>query len=108
MTGVLAGTAKTVHLVNEPIGYEAAGGAALYLGDHKLVRSAPPYGNGQWRLYDLANDPAERRDLSETQPRLMQTMLADYAAYVKQNHVVEVPAGYDVIKQAQANAAARN
>ena len=35
----------------------------------------------------------------------MQNMINDYAAYVAKTGVVEVPAGYDVIKQAQANAA---
>jgi len=35
-------------------------------------------------------------------------MLADYAAYVKRNGVVEVPTGYDVIGQAQTNAARKN
>jgi arylsulfatase A-like enzyme len=108
MAGVLAGTEKLVHAPDDPIGYEAAGGAALYLGDYKLVRSAPPYGDSKWRLYDIATDPAERHDLSEAQPKLKQTMLDDYAAYVKKNGVVEVPAGYDVIKQAQANAAKNN
>jgi hypothetical protein len=32
-------------------------------------------------------------------------MLADYAAYTKNNGVVEVPPDYDVMKQGQANAA---
>jgi arylsulfatase A-like enzyme len=108
MAALLAGTSNAVHPSNEPIGYEAAGGAALYLGDDKLVRSAPPYGDGQWRLYDLRNDPTETKDLSESQPQLMQSMLTDYDTYVRRNGIVEVPAGYDVIKQAQANAAKKN
>ena len=35
----------------------------------------------------------------------MQDMLADYAAYVQRNGVVEVPPDYDVMKQGRANAA---
>jgi arylsulfatase A-like enzyme len=93
------------HPATEPIGYEAAGGAALFLGDYKLVRSAPPYGDGQWKLYDLRDDPTETHDLSGSQPKLLQEMLADYAEYAKKNGVIEVPADYDVIKQARANAA---
>lgn len=108
MAGVLAGKSKLVHQMDEPIGYEAAGGAAVYLGDSKLVRSAPPYGDGKWRLYDIARDPAEAKDLSQVEPKLAQQMQADYAAYVQRNGVVEVPADYDVIKQAQANAAKKN
>jgi arylsulfatase A-like enzyme len=108
MTAALAGKAKLIHPLDRPIGYEAAGGAAVYLGNYKLVRSAPPYGDGSWRLYDIASDPTESRDLSQTEVKLREKMLADYAAYVKRNDMVEVPPGYDVIKQALANAAKNN
>jgi arylsulfatase/uncharacterized sulfatase len=108
MAALLAGTSNMVHPANEPIGYEAAGGAALYLGDDKLVRSAPPYGDGRWRLYNLRNDPTETKDLSEAQPELLKSMLTDYTAYVTRNGIIEVPFGYDVIKQAQANAAKKH
>ena len=40
MSSLQAGNSKLVHSPDEPIGYEAAGGAAVYRGDHKLVRSA--------------------------------------------------------------------
>ena len=39
---------------------------------------------------------------------LKEKMIADYASYVKRNGVVEVPPGYDVIKQAMANAAKKD
>jgi arylsulfatase A-like enzyme len=103
MDSVLAGQSKLIHAPDEAIGYEAAGGAAIYLGDDKLVRSAPPYGDSNWRLYDIASDPEETNDLSRAQPQLKQKMLADYADYLKRNGVVEVPPDYNVIKQAVAN-----
>lgn len=108
MAGVLAGKSQLIHPVDQPVGYEAAGGAAIYLGNYKLVRSAPPYGDGGWRLYDIANDLTESKDLSQTEAKLKEKMLADYAAYVKHNGVVEVPSNYDVIEQAKANAAKKN
>ncbi|HET6184476.1 MAG TPA: arylsulfatase [Acetobacteraceae bacterium] len=108
MAALLAGNAARLHPADEPVGYEAAGGAALYRGDNKLVRSAPPYGDGKWRVYDLARDPTETHDLGAAQPALLQSLLADYAAYAKANGVIEVPPGYDVIKQGRANAASRN
>ena len=108
MTGVFADRSKLVHPMDQPNGYEAAGGAAVYLGDNKLVRSAPPYGDGKWRLYDIAKNPTEAKDLSQAEPKLAQQMLADYAAYVRRNGVVAVPPDHDVIKQAQANAASNN
>jgi arylsulfatase/uncharacterized sulfatase len=105
MANVLAGKSKLIHPLDQPIGYEAAGGAAIYLGNYKLVRSAPPYGDGKWRLYDIASDPAETKDLSLADAKLKEKMIADYASYVKRNGVIEVPPNYDVIKQALANAA---
>ncbi|MGC1408191.1 MAG: arylsulfatase [Acetobacteraceae bacterium] len=107
ITRILAGRSTQVHLDGEPIGYEAAGGAALYRGDYKLVRSVPPYGDGKWRLYDLRADPTESHDLTSSHPDLAASMSADYSSYVKKNGLVEVPDGYNVIGQAQKNAARR-
>jgi len=107
MVDVLAGKAKLVHPENEPIGYEAAGGAALFRGDYKLVRSAPPYGDLKWRLYNLRTDPTESHDLMAEQPDLARTMATDFANYIEQNHVIEVPANYDVMAQGRENAGAR-
>jgi len=107
LDALLAGRSLVVHAATEAIGYEAAGGAVVYLGDKKLVRNVPPYGDGKWRLYDLGTDPTEVRDLSAGEPQLVREILAAYAAYVAKNGVVEVPEGYDVIKQGQANAANR-
>ncbi|HTW54722.1 MAG TPA: arylsulfatase [Stellaceae bacterium] len=105
MAELLGGKSMLIHPPTEPVGYEAAGSAALYLGDYKLVRSVPPYGDAKWRLYNLAGDPTELHDLSGSQPSLMRKMVADYAAYATSKGVIEVPDGYDVMKQAQANAA---
>lgn len=105
MTALLAGHAPTVHPPTQPIGYEVAGSAALFLGDMKLVRNAPPYGDFRWRLYDLDTDPTEQHDLSASSPRRSQEMVADYTAYMERNGGVEVPPGYNVLEQGRANAA---
>ena len=57
MVDLLAGKTTQIHAASKSIGYEAAGGSAVYRGDYKLVRSVPPYGDGKWRLYDLRTDP---------------------------------------------------
>jgi hypothetical protein len=44
--------------------------------------------------------------MSSAEPELARAMLADFAAYAARNGVIEVPADYDVIAQARANAAA--
>jgi arylsulfatase A-like enzyme len=98
--------AERVHEPDESNGYEAAGGAAVYREDWKLVRSVSPYGDRKWPLYNLRDDPNEARDMSSAEPELARAMLADFAAYAARNGVIEVPADYDVIGQARANAAA--
>ena len=107
MAAYLAGRADAVHPADQPIGYEAAGSAALFQGDAKLVRNAPPYGDMRWRLYDLAADPTEQRDLSAADPARAAALQAAYQAYAAQNGVIEVPPGYDVFRQGRANAEAK-
>ncbi len=108
MAALLEGKSSEIHAPSEATGYEAAGGAALYRGDEKLVRSAPPYGDGKWRLYNIARDPTESHDLAQSEPATMQSLLTDYEAYAKKNGMIEVPAGYNVFDQAQKNAARKN
>jgi arylsulfatase/uncharacterized sulfatase len=92
-----------VHAPERAIGVEVSGNAALFRGDHKLVRNMAPYGDGQWRLYDLAADPGETRDLSQAEPELFAQMRADYAAYAAENGVLDLPAGYDIHRQIAKN-----
>jgi arylsulfatase A-like enzyme len=108
MAPLLVGKSSQIHPDTEAIGYEAAGGAAVYRGNFKLVRSAPPFGDAKWRLYDLRADPTESRDLVATQPDLAKILLTEYESYAKRNGVVEVPADYDVMGQGAKNAAIKD
>lgn len=105
MAPLLFGKSDHVHRDNDPVVYEAAGGAAVYRGDYKLVRNVPPYGDRAWHLYDLRTDPTEANDLAAEKPDTVKDLRAAYADYVRKNNVIEVPADYDIIKQAQANMA---
>lgn len=100
---VLAGDSDRVHAPDRPIGMEMSGNAALFRGDHKLVLNQPPWGDGKWRLYDLARDPGETTDLSASHAALKARMLADYATYAADVGVLELPAGYDVHRQIVLN-----
>lgn len=98
---VLRGQADRIHDENEIVGMEAAGQAALFRGDYKLVRNNPPYGDGVWRLYNLAIDPGETQDLSVSQPKLFDDLCAAYDAYAEENGVLAMPKGYEAIKEIQ-------
>jgi arylsulfatase len=77
----LTGKTKTVHPASEAIGTELFGSRALRQGDWKITDA----GDGQWRLFDIAVDPGETRDLSAQQPArkaALEKAWEDYAARV--------------------------
>lgn len=104
---VLAGERERTHPIDAPVGMEVAGNSALFKGDMKLVRNMPPFGDGVWRLFDIARDPGETDDLSSRMPDVAFELLRDYESYVREMGVLELPAGYDVQRQIQINAVAR-
>jgi arylsulfatase A-like enzyme len=79
--GYLAGTSDAVYGPGDSFGWELFGSRALRQGDWKLV----DIGDGSWRLFDLATDAGETRDLSLTDPERAAALAAaweDYAAEV--------------------------
>lgn len=105
MVPLLQDSAARIYRVDEPVGYELAGSAALYKGDYKLVRNIAPVGDGSWHLYDMARDPGETLDLRDALPLLFQSMQADYADYAKNNNVLPIPEGFDLQRAALRYAA---
>lgn len=103
MRGVLAGAADAVHGTDDAVGMEVSGHAALFRGDWKLTRNMPPYGDGEWRLHDIAADPGETMDLSADRPQVARELLDAYAAYAAAVGVLELPADYDVQRQIVRN-----
>ena len=104
MVPLLSGKADSVH-GGDAIAEEVAGGSAVLRDDFKLVRNAPPFGDMKWRLYNLRLDPSESKDISAENPRMVETLRAAYAEYVKKNGVVEVPDDYTVDGQLKKNMA---
>lgn len=86
------------------LGYELSGNAALFKGDWKLVKNLAPYGDGRWRLYDIASDPGETVDRSAQEKDRFEAMQKDYAAFARRDQVLTMPQGYQAPKQIKANA----
>ena len=38
---------------------------------YKAVSIAPPYGNGDWQLYNVVDDPGETLDIAKAQPEVL-------------------------------------
>jgi arylsulfatase/uncharacterized sulfatase len=100
---VLMNPAQRTHTADEAIGYELAGSKALFKGDLKLVNNLQPVGDGHWHLYDLHTDPGETRDLQQQLPQAFSALQADYEAWSKSHGVLDMPAGYNPVRQVLIN-----
>jgi arylsulfatase A-like enzyme len=88
-----------VYAQDEPIGMEAAGQAAIFRGDFKLVRNGKPYGDGIWRMYNLKNDPGETKDLAISNAKLFEDLKIDYKNYSTKYGVLEMPKDYETVEE---------
>ena len=104
---VLDGQVPRAYPLDVPVGIEVSGNSALFKGDWKLVRNMPPYGDGTWKLHELALDPGETKDLSAQRADLKAEMLRDYEAYEREMGVLPLPPGYDPHKQVAKNSMKR-
>ncbi|MEM6319302.1 MAG: arylsulfatase [Bacteroidota bacterium] len=92
---------ERVYHENDVVGIEAAGHAALFKDDMKIVRNGVPYGDGQWRMYNIQADPGETKNLSEAHPEQFQEMLTHYDTYTKDFRVLAMPLDYSLMKEVQ-------
>ncbi|MCJ2183551.1 arylsulfatase [Novosphingobium sp. 1949] len=80
----LEGRAPAVHSPQEAIGTELFASRSIRQGDWKITDN----GDGRWRLFDIASDPGETRDLSLEQPERRAALEAQWAAYARENGVI--------------------
>jgi arylsulfatase len=79
----LTGRAERVHAADELVGSELFGRRAIRQGDWKAVN----LGDG-WKLFDVARDPGETRDLAGRNPKRVAALTAAWDAYGKQVGVI--------------------
>lgn len=99
----LEGKASAFHAADEAIGFEATGAEAMFKGPYKLARNGPPFGDGEYRLYDIASDPVEARDLSAARPDVLRELKEHMEEYVRINGVVRPPPGFNAQHQVLLN-----
>lgn len=98
---LIKGEIESAYAPDESIGLEAAGQCALFKGDLKLVRNGRPYGDGEWRMYNLKNDPGENYDLKSQQPQKFADLIKDYSDYTKKYGVLEMGINYEPLNEIQ-------
>ena len=80
MLPLLNGKTDAIH-VNEGIGYELHGRRAYFKDEWKIINLSAPYGNGDWQLYNLNDDPTEINDLSSEYSEKRIELIADWDEY---------------------------
>jgi arylsulfatase len=73
-----------VYLADKPVGEELFGSRSLRQGDWKVT----DIGDGSWRLFNVASDPGETRDLSSIEPARKVALVKAWENYAKQVGVV--------------------
>lgn len=87
MASPFQGDHSPVHPEGYWMGWELGNHRAIRMDDWKLVMTQPPWGEGEWKLYNVREDPSESTDLSETQPQIFAMMLEKWEEYVAENGV---------------------
>ncbi len=85
---MLAGEVDSARTEKDYVAWEIFGNRAVRQGDWKLRWQHKPFGTGDWELFNLATDPAERVNLASEQPEKFKAMLSSWESYVKANNVI--------------------
>lgn len=75
---------------------ELFGRRGVRLGDWKATLLFAPYGTGQWRLFNVMNDPAETTDIAADHPARLHELISGWDAYARRSGVIVLDrdAGY--------------
>jgi arylsulfatase len=87
---LLAGRAEHAYPEASQVGYELFGLKAYFDGDWKILWMPPPFGSGDWELYNLADDPEEMNDLGGEHPERLEEMVAMWKQYKIDNEVLDI------------------
>ncbi len=78
---------------DEPVAFEIFGHGVVFMGPWKAVRLRQPWDDSVWRLYDLASDPGEQRDLAGERPEMLARLVEAYDRFAAANGVMDEPDG---------------
>jgi arylsulfatase len=87
---LLDGSAEAPYAGADQVGYELFGLKAFFDGDWKILRMPPPFGSGEWQLYNLAEDPPEMNDLAAEYPERLELMIQMWERYKEENTVLDI------------------
>jgi arylsulfatase len=85
---VLRGEAETPRTEQDYLAWELFGNRAVRQGNWKIRWEYAPLGKAAWELFNLAEDPGEKNDLSARNPEKLNQMLALWDDYVTRYNVI--------------------
>ncbi|NSL55213.1 arylsulfatase [Uliginosibacterium aquaticum] len=85
---VLANQAESPRTEQDYLGWEIFGNHAIRQGEWKIRWQHKSFGKGDWELFNVVKDPAERKDLAASNPDKLKSMLALWDRYAKDNNVI--------------------
>ncbi len=89
LTPLLTGKTESVRTSEDWIGEELFGNRMVRQGDWKLCSILKTAGgSGEWKLFNIKNDPGETLDLANQEPSKTKALLALWDEYVSQNGVI--------------------
>lgn len=77
-----------IHTEDATFGLELFGRRAMRQGPWKIVMEPPPFGNGEWQLYNLENDQGETRNIASEHTELVARLAAVWQAYADEVGVI--------------------
>lgn len=100
---LLTGQQTEVYGEHESFAIEVSGAAALFRGNWKITRTPPPYGDGEWHLYNVSADPGETIDVAAGHPDLFAEMKLEFERYAEAVGVFELAPGASARKRIVIN-----
>lgn len=85
---LLDGIAPWTRSPDEVVADETFGKRFVSAGNLKALLLPPPFGTGDWQLYDLAADPSESTDLARQRPTDLARLRAQWDVYARQYGVI--------------------
>lgn len=87
-TDVLANKTDSPRTARDYLAWELFGNRAVRQGDWKIRWQIKPMGSGEWELFDLSKDVAERHNLAKKDPVKFKAMIALWDDYARRNNVI--------------------
>ena len=76
--------------------FELFGNGYVMKGELKAMKvRTGMFGDGQWHLYNVVNDPSETQPLESQHPEKLAEMIALYKSYTVKNNIIEVDANWN-------------